>query len=390
MEMKILRRLGMGKSIGRFLVFGIVLAMSAAIAFAAGPVKTYKLGVMGPITGTNAEYGKGFQIATKMAADEINAKGEIRIELIVKDSKGDPKESADIARQFAEDPSIYAIIGDFSSSCCMAAAPIADEAGIVLLSPTASNPDYASMSPYAFSIMGRQDGEAPFFATYLLKKYAKAKDIGIIWINSDWGKSSHDNLVAQAKKEGLNIVSDVNYLADEKDFSASIAKLRRGKPDHIVILDQGGVPTIINQIAQSGWNDVHITTLGPGTSTQILNLCGENAEGLLLTTPFFFDENSKKDMDWYNAFYKAAGFYPTVHPACAYDCIYLIATAIKNSGEKVTRESIRKNLQDYKGFVGLTGPIVFNPAGDIFRKYLIVAVENGRFVKKTDYDFADK
>jgi len=124
--MKILRRLGMGKSIGRFLVFGIVLAMSAAIAFAAGPVKTYKLGVMGPITGTNAEYGKGFQIATKMAADEINAKGEIRIELIVKDSKGDPKESADIARQFAEDPSIYAIIGDFSSSCCMAAAPIAD------------------------------------------------------------------------------------------------------------------------------------------------------------------------------------------------------------------------------------------------------------------------
>ncbi len=380
----------MGKSIGRFFVFGIVLAMSAAIAFAAGPVKTYKLGVMGPITGTNAEYGKGFQIATKMAADEINAKGEIRIELIVKDSKGDPKESADIARQFAEDPSIYAIIGDFSSSCCMAAAPIADEAGIVLLSPTASNPDYASMSPYAFSIMGRQDGEAPFFATYLLKKYAKAKDIGIIWINSDWGKSSHDNLVAQAKKEGLNIVSDVNYLADEKDFSASIAKLRRGKPDHIVILDQGGVPTIINQIAQSGWNDVHITTLGPGTSTQILNLCGKNAEGLLLTTPFFFDENSKKDMDWYNSFYKAAGFYPTVHPACAYDCVYLIATAIKNSGEKVTRESIRKNLQDYKGFVGLTGPIAFNPAGDIFRKYLIVAVENGRFVKKTDYDFADK
>jgi branched-chain amino acid transport system substrate-binding protein len=380
----------MQKNIRRFLATGLLLTVSVMAVFAAGPVKTYKFGVMAPITGTNAEYGKGFQIATKMATDEINAKGEIRIELVVKDSKGDPKESADIARQFAEDPSIYAIIGDFTSSSCMAVAPIVDEAGLVLLSPTASNPNYASMSSYAFSAMGRQDGEAPFFATYLLKKYANAKDVGVIWINSDWGKSAHDNLVAQAKKEGLNIVSDVNYLADEKDFSSSIAKLRRGKPDHIVILDQGAVPTIINQIAQTGWKDVRITTLGPGTSTQILNLCGSNAENLLLTTPFFFDENSKRDMDWYNTFYKVAGFYPTVHPAVAYDCVYLLAAAIKNSGDKVTRQNIRDNLQSYKDFVGLTGPIVFNPAGDIYRKYLIVAVENGKFVKKTDFDFASK
>lgn len=369
------------------LAIGIML-LAAAAAFAAGPVKTLKIGVMAPITGTNAEYGKGFKIATQMAADEINAKGEMKIELVVKDSKGDPKESADIARQFADDSSIMAIVGDFTSSSSMAAAPIIDEAGLVLLSPTASNPNYASMSPFAFSVMGRQDGEAPFFATYLLKKFAGAKKIGLIWINSDWGKSAHDNLVNQAVKEGLEVVSDVNYLADEKDFSASIAKLRRGNPDHIVILDQGAVPTIINQIASAGWKNVRITTLGPGTSQQILNLSGANAEGLLVTTPFFFDPNSKREMAWYDTFTKAAGFPPTVHPACAYDALYLIANAVKMSGDKVTRESIRKNLQEYKGFVGLTGPIVFNPAGDIFRKYLIVEVVDGKFVKKTDFDYA--
>jgi branched-chain amino acid transport system substrate-binding protein len=367
----------------------IVMALfCTTIAFAAGPVKTYKIGVLAPITGTNAEYGKGFQVATKMAADEINAKGEMKIELVVKDSKGDPKESADLARQFGDDQSIMAIVGDFTSSCCMADAPIIDAAGLVLLSPTASHPDYAKMSKFAFSAMGRQDGEAPFFSTYLLKKFAGAKNIGVIWVNSDWGKAAHDNLVAQAVKDGLNIVSDVNYIANETDFSSSIAKLRRTNPDHIVILDQGAVPAIINQIAQAGWTSVKITTLGPGTSEQILKLCGNNAEGLLLTTPFFFDQNNVKDMAWFNTFFKAAGFYPTVHPAVAYDCVYLLATAIKNSGDKVTRDSIRENLQNYKGFSGLTGPIVFNPAGDIFRKYLIVQVENGKFVKKTDFDYA--
>ncbi|MCX7774589.1 MAG: ABC transporter substrate-binding protein [Spirochaetaceae bacterium] len=363
-----------------------MIAFAGVSAFAAP--KTYRIGVMAPITGTNAEYGKGFQIAMKMAADEINAKGDIKLELIFKDSKGDPKESADIARQYADDPSIMAILGDFTSSCCMAAAPIVDEAGLVLLSPTASNPNYAGMSKYAFSIMGRQDGEAPFFATYLLKKYAGAKNVGLIWVNSDWGKSAHDNFVAQAKKEGLNIVADVNYLADEKDFSSAIAKLRREKPDHIVIMDQGLVPTIINQIAQAGWTDVRITTLGPGTSEQILNLSKKNAEGLLLTTPFFIDDNNRTAKAWADRFAQIAGFFPTVHPACAYDTVYLIAAAIRNSGDKVTRESIRENLQNLKGFVGLTGPIQFNPAGDIFRKYLIVAVENGKFVRKTDYDYA--
>lgn len=351
-------------------------------------VKTYKIGVLAPITGTNAEYGKGFQIATKMAADKINEKGEMKIELVVKDSKGDTKESADLARQFGDDDSIMAIIGDFTSSCCMANAPIVDEAKIVQLSPTASNPAYASMSKYCFSIMGRQDGEAPFFSTYLLKKYADAKNIGVIWVNSDWGKSAHDNFKLQAAKDGLNIVADVNYVPDEKDFSSAIAKLRSANPDHIVIMDQGAVPTIINQIAQASWTNVKITTLGPGTSPQILNLCGKNAEGLLLTTPFFIDDSNKEAKTWSDSFTKLAGFPPTVHPAVAYDCVFLLEAAIKNSGDKVTRDSIRDNLQNLKNFVGLTGPITFNKDGDITRKYLVISVEKGAFVKKTDYDYA--
>lgn len=386
------------KKITRLLALSVCILMVTIIAAGCGNsgtsptsgVKTYKIGVLAPITGTNAEYGKGFQVATKMAVDKINAKGEMKIELVVKDSKGDPKESTDLARQFGDDKNIMAIIGDFSSSSCMAAAPIIDAAGIVLLSPTASNPGYASMSKFAFSIMGRQDGEAPFFSTFLLKKYSNAKNVGIIWINSDWGKSAHDNFVKQAEKDGLKIVADVNYVADEKDFSSSISKLRSGNPDHILILDQGAVPTIINQMAQAGWTNTKITTLGPGTSPQILSLAGKNAEGLLLTTPFFIDDTNKEAKAWSDEFTKIAGFAPTVHAACAYDTAFLLETAIKNSGATVTRDSIRDKLQNVQNFVGLTGPIKFNPDGDITRQYLIIAVEKGAFVKKTEYDYVTK
>lgn len=102
-------------------------------------------------------------------------------------SSGEPKESSDLARQYADDQNIMAIVGDFSSGASMANAPIVDAAGLVQISPTASNPEYAGMSPYTFSIMGRQDAEGPFVAKYILDKKIGAKDVSIMYINSDWG-----------------------------------------------------------------------------------------------------------------------------------------------------------------------------------------------------------
>lgn len=351
-----------------------------------------KFGVLAPLTGTNAEYGKGFEVATQMAVDKLNAAGGVngyKFELVVKDSKGDQKESTDLCRQFVDDEDIMAIIGDFTSGACMANAPIVDEAGLVQLSPTASNPNYASMSDYCFSIMGRQDGEAPFFAKYIIKKYMGVKKVGVIYINSDWGKSCFDHFQKKCDTEGLKLVAAVNYVQDEKDFSSLITKLRAADPEALCIMDQGAVPQIINQIRGVNW-DVRLTTLGPGTSQQLLDLCGKNAEGLLLSTPFFFDPDNPALVAWKDEFVSKAGFEPTVHPVCAYDCVLMLAEAIKNLGDgKVTRQSIRDSLAKTE-IVGVSGPIKFNESGDITRKYLICGVEGGKYVVKEGFAYAEE
>ena len=351
-----------------------------------------KIGVLAPLTGTNAEYGKGFEIGTQMAADRINAAGGVngrKIEMVVKDSKGDSKESSDLCRMFADDEEIMAIIGDFTSGACMANAPIVDEAQIVQLSPTASNPDYAGMSDYCFSIMGRQDGEAPFYAKYILNKYMGAKRLGVIYINSDWGKSCFDNFKVQCDADGLEIVEAVNYVQDEKDFSSLITKLKAADPDVICIMDQGAVPQVINQIRSSGWTDIPITTLGPGTSQQLIDLCGENAEGLLLTSPFFFDPKDEELMAWKDEFVSKAGFEPTIHPVDAFDCVYLLAEASEACGDDINRVSIRDNLAKVE-MTGVSGPIKFNEDGDITRQYLICGVENGEYVIKEGFEYSQE
>jgi branched-chain amino acid transport system substrate-binding protein len=383
------------KAMKKIFALLIVMALVVPMVFAAGQSEevdssVIKLGVLAPLTGTNAEYGKGFEVGMQMAVDKINAEGGVNgytLELVVRDSKGDQKESSDLARQFADDPSIYAILGDFTSGCCMANAPIVDAAGLVQLSPTASNPDYAGMSDYTFSIMGRQDGEAPFFAKYIIQKYLGLNKVGVIYINSDWGASSYSNFKAEADRIGLDIVSSVNYVQDEKDFSSLVTRLRAANPEVVLILDQGAVPQIINQIRGAGWN-VQLATLGPGTSEQLINLTGKNAEGLVLSTPFFFDENDADLMAWRNEFVEKAGFEPTIHPVCAYDTVYLIEAAIRAIGDgKVTRKAIRDNLAKVS-INGVSGPLQFNPTGDLTREYMICAVENGKYVVKAGFDYA--
>lgn len=342
---------------------------------------TIKFGVLAPITGTYAEYGKGFKVATKMAIDEINSAGGANgymLELDVQDSQGDATISSDLCRSFCDNKEVMAIIGDFTSGACMANAPIVDEAGIVQLSPTASNTEYAAMSEYCFSIMGRQDGEAPFFAEKICKEFMGASSVGIIYINSDWGSSAFKNFKIKADQIGLEIAEAVSFVKDETDYSSLITRLKAANPEILVLMGQSEVALIINQIKATGW-DIPITTLGPGPSQQLLDNCGKNAEGLVVTLAFYFDPENKKIMEWKNKFVAEAGFNPTTHPVVAYDCVYLLAEAIKMCGDgEVTRKAIRDNLAKVD-FQGMAGKVVFNPAGDIYRSYMITVVKDGEF-----------
>lgn len=379
-------------------VLVIVLCLIMVIGVFAGCKKdegsnVIKIGVAAPITGNYAEYGKGFDVATQMAADKINAAGGINgktIELVVMDSKGDAKEATEIARKFVEDPEIIAVVGDFSSTCCMATAPIYTEAKMVQLSPTASHPDYAGMSEFMFGVMGRQDGEAPFFAEYLAGKYLESEKMAIIYLNNDWGLSAFNNMVKGAEATGLEITATENFVDGEKDFTATLTKIRQTNPDTLtLIMFYNEVSIISKQIAAMGWDDLKIATLGPGTSDQIIQLGGKDVEGLVTSTPFMVTKDDQKAWDFKTEFESKAGFTLNVHSACAYDALTMLSKAIENLGKDATREAIAGELSSMKDFVGITGPIVFTADGDVFRKYKIAAIENSVWVQKTDYSFVD-
>ena len=359
-----------------------------------GELRVIRLGGMAPLTGVQSEFGIGFDATWQMAIEDINARGGtsngFTFEITVRDDRAEPMEGVDIARQFADDPNIMAILGSFTSGVSMAAAPIADEAGITLLSPTASSPLFAPMSPFAFSIVGLQSDESYFAAEQIIQRYLGMTDVAVIWVNSDWGLAAITHFVDKAEEIGLNIVANTNYLPTDIDFSSQITEMRAANPEVVLIMDQGGVPLIINQIRGVGW-DVPITAVAVGASNQLLELTGENGEGVIVPSPFFIDPDDEFMVDWAERFRARTGWVPSYHPANGYDSMMLIARAVEMIGDgEVTRQAIRDNLALINETVGVTGHISFEPEGNIIRDYMILTVRDGQWVILEYFGFADR
>jgi hypothetical protein len=147
-----------------------VVAGCALVSAAAEPIY---LGLSAPMTEKYAEYGDSFEKGLDLGIGWINDAGGLQgrpVELIIGDSQGDANVAKRVARKFAEDPRIVAVIGDFASSCSMAAQPYYHRAGLVQISPTSSHPSFAAGSPFSFSLPGTDELLSTFMARAVVEK----------------------------------------------------------------------------------------------------------------------------------------------------------------------------------------------------------------------------
>jgi len=354
-------------------------------AFAADDV--IEVGLSAPITGNYAEYGENFKYSVTMAADKINADGGLlgkKVEVVVMDSKGDPKEAALIAQKFVQDKGIVAEIGDFTSTSCLAAAPIYERAKMVQLSPTASHPDFAPSGKYMFGIVGTQDAEGPFNVKYIAQDYLGLNNVGVIYINNDWGVVTKDRFVKAAKEMGLKVTDEQGFFEAERDYAAILNKLKRSGAEGLCVAAMYNEASLIaRQVHKMGWK---VKLLAPSSifSEKFLELGGDAVEGVATNTFFALNDPDEKVQAYISEFEKVAGRKPNLHAACAYDSMMMLGDAIKRAGS-TDRTAIRDALAATDEFPGITGKLTFTENGDVVRKYKIMVVENGKWEIKADY-----
>lgn len=361
-----------------YLVLVVTVLVSLSIPTYAADI--VKIGLSAPLTGDNAEYGAMFKRSALLAAEWVNQAGGIngkKLAIVIQDSKGDPREATLIAQKFVDDRQVSAVIGDFTSTSSMAAAPIYERNNLVQLSPTASHPDFAPSGEYIFGIVGTQDGEGPYMADMAVNML-KAKKIAILYNNNDWGIVTKDRFMSAVKKLGAQVTIAEPYFEGNKDFSAALTKLKRTNPDLLFIASMYTDAALISkQRAKMGWD---VDVLGPGSlySSQLIALGGSAVEGFHTNTLFFPESNDPLVKKFVTQFKQRYNVEPNMFAAVAFDSVLLLADTMKKSG--TDRKAVQNTLAKTKGWVGVTGKITFTKHGDVVRTYMPLMVEKGKFI----------
>lgn len=362
----------------------LVLAALAVIVLAstAQAEKTIVLGYSLPLTGSHAQYGQGFRNSAKLQLDKFNKSGKLKdatVEIVYEDSKSDPKEAINIARKFVDDERVVGVLGDFTSTVSMAAGRVYAMEGMPQISQTASHPDFTKVGTYQFRNITTQAYEGPFVAKWAeslgLKKFA------IIAIQNDWGISAAENFATAIKDLGGEVTAIEYFNPGNRDFRSILTKVGRDKPQAIylcMMYEEGAM--VLQQRKQLG---ISIPVLGTSSlySPKLLELAGESADGLKLSTTFMCDSPEPNVVEFVTAYKENYGSEPNMFSAQAYDAVGIMLDAIANVGTDVTRSTLRDAIAQTTDYPGVTGNTSFDPeTREPVKGLARLSVKNGSFV----------
>jgi branched-chain amino acid transport system substrate-binding protein len=334
-------------------------AMSALAQTASGEPAT--IGVSGPLTGQNAQYGAQWKKGFDLALEEVNAKGGVRgrpLQYVFEDSQADPRQTVAIAQKFVSDPKIVVEVGDFSSTASMAASPIYQRAGLVQFGFTNSHPNFTKGGDFIWSNSVSQADEQPRLAKYAAD--LGFKRLAVLYLNTDWGRQSQKIFTEAAKADGLDVVASEGYQPDEKDFRSTLVRVRDAKPDAIVLISYYADGALITRQIRTVGLRTPIVASGSIYSPKFIELAGDAANGVYTESNFFPGDNRPEVQAFVTKFRAKCKEEPDDFNAVAYDTIILLADVMNQYG--FDRTAIRDGLAHIKDVPSVIyGKATFDP-----------------------------
>ncbi|WP_316175472.1 MULTISPECIES: ABC transporter substrate-binding protein [unclassified Bradyrhizobium] len=345
------------------------------------------LGVSGPLTGPNAQYGAQWKQGFDLALDEIQAAGGIngrKLAYRFEDSQSDPRQSVAIAQKFVSDPSIVMELGDFSSPASMAASPIYQRGGLVQFGFTNSHPDFTKGGDFMWSTSVSQADEQPLLARYAVSKLG-LKKLAILHLNTDWGRTSRDYFASAAKELGAEVAITEGYISDERDFRSTLVRVRDANPDGLILISYYSDGALIARQARQLGLKQTICAASSVYSPKFLELGGEAVENVHLGTRYF-PEDPRPEVRKFISGFKAKynGQEPDAFNAYSYDAMNVAAAVLRIGGTD------RRAIRDAFAKVHDVSTVIFGPATfDIQTRRVKGAMNAELVVKKGQFTLWD-
>jgi branched-chain amino acid transport system substrate-binding protein len=378
----------MKKVLGIFLAI-MVLATTAVSA-------NVKVGLVYEQTGAVATFGQSAVKATQLLVEQINAKGGIKgvgkIDLVIEDNKSDANETTNAYNKLIERDKVVAILGPVTSTNSLAAAPIAQRAGIPVITPTATNEKVTEVGDYVFRACFIDPFQGSVMATFAAKQLKYKKVAVMPEVTSDYAMGLVKNFKINFEKLGGKVVAEEKFSTGDQDFSAQLTKIKAANPEAIYVGSYySDVALISRQARQLG---IKAPLLGGDgfDSTKLFELGQSAVVGHYFTNHYAVDDVDPVTQAFVKAYDAKYGAKPDALAALGYDAANLLFDAIGRA-KKADPKAIRDALALTKKFKGVSGTISFDPkapggaARNPIKAAVILQVQadgSFKFVKKVE------
>jgi len=341
------------------------------------------IGYIGPLTGDASPYGVDTLNGMLLKASEINAAGGINgklIEIVTEDGRCTGADAASAAQKLIHVDKVVAIIGGQCSGETLAAAPIAEEAQIVMISPLSSSPDVTDAGDFIFRNYPSDALKTEAMAAYFVENgYEK---IAVITENTDFAVAFRDALKKNLGEDAF--VFDEVVEPNTKDFRSLITRLKDIEFDVFFPNGQSSatIGAMLQQVREQGFEQLAVSH-DVAQDQSLLEIAPKASEGLqAINVPAVSDDSEfgSKFLEEYGATQAAMAF-----AAHAYDAMGVLAEAIGSVGTDSI--AIRDYLNDLTAYEGVVGSFSFDPNGDVVGiPYVLWEVQDGAYVNLRNID----
>lgn len=364
----------------RILIASIVIAslLSACNPQGSGGDKV-RIGVFMSTTGSTANFGISSVNGIKMAADEINAAGGIngkQVELLVQDDRSDASEAATIVTKFVTQDMVHAVIGEVASSRSIAAAPIAQNAKIPMLTPSSTNPEVTKKGDFIFRSCFIDPYQGAAIAQFAAKTLGAKTAAIMVDRKNDYSTGLEKVINETFAKFGGKIVATQSYQEGDQDFNAQLTSLKGSNPEVIFVPGYYNDVGLIAKQARDKGITVPLIGGDGWDSEQLYKIGGTALNGSYFTNHYSPFDTEPRVVKFVNDYKQRYNSTPDALAATAYDAANIMFDAIKRS-KSLTGPDIRDSLAATNAFPGVTGTVTFNQQRDAVKPIVMIEIKDG-------------
>ncbi len=372
------------KGTGKSLAVLVAVAAAAAACLGTGaeaakgkPVEA-KIGVISIITGQGAAYGEAITNGFKLARDEINARGQVKIDLVIEDSSSKPDQALDAAQKLINSERVVAILGPTLSNEMKVVGPVANESGVPIMGTSTTAQGITQIGKFVFRNSLPESQAIPASIGKAVKKYG-IRRVALLYGNDDvFTKSGFDTMKKVSEDLKLDILTIQTFQRGQADYKAQLTKIKSLNPDAVfcsALYEEGAV--ILSQARKTG---IKVPFVGGNgfNSPKVIDIAKDAAEGLIVATPWYPERNDPKVRAFVAKYQKTYGKIPDQFAAQAYDALHIMAEALWKAG-KADRAALRDALAGVRNFNGVLGKFSFDAERDVQMEPNVLVIRGGKF-----------